>query len=93
MKNRIKTEFGSLKRDHEICDAIRRRLDHQGHDGLRRVRCSVQQGTAVLWGFVATEADRELACRLVDECASVEGVIDNIQLNSVRSASEPALLS
>ena len=80
MKKQSDREFQNRKEDRDTAATLKRHLDHEGHGQLRRIRCNVQQGTAILWGNVATEEDRDLAIEIAADCPKVDGVIDQIQV-------------
>lgn len=81
VKNRIRHMFDDRKHDRELNKSLRRRIDHEGHQRLRRVRTEVQHGTIILWGFVATVADRRLAVEIAKRCPGINSVVNRIQLN------------
>lgn len=94
VKNRIGHLFNDRKRDREIHGSIRRRLDHEGHGRLRRVRCSVEQGTVTLRGVVSSAEDQRVAESIVRRCPDVDAVVNRIQVQSgpaenVRPAATP----
>jgi len=78
--------FDDRKYDRELNNSLRRRLDHEGHGRLRRVRSEVQQGTAILWGFVASMEDQQMAVNITERCSHLNGVINRIQLNPESAA-------
>jgi len=78
MKHRSNAHFDEDRRDRETITAVRHRLEHSGHKGLRRVRSQMSAGTVTLSGFVTSEEDRELAIDIVRSFAHVDAVIDDI---------------
>lgn len=80
MKNRIRSPFVDTKRDREINNSLRRRLDHESHGVLRRIHTNVQQGVVVLSGFAATEADIERASEIALRCPHVDSVLNHVEL-------------
>lgn len=91
MKNRFRENFSDRKRDREIHNNVRRRLDHESHGRLRRIRCEVQQGTVTLTGAVLNDTDRQQAANIVRRCPHVDGVINLIEVGprSVEFAASP----
>lgn len=90
MKNRLRNEFHDRKNDRALSASIRRRLDHEGHGRLRRIRCDVHQGLAVLWGSAASDSDRQMAVEIVRRYPKVDGVINRIQLRCSGDIAQPA---
>lgn len=82
MKNRFRENFSDRKRDREIHNNVRRRLDHESHGHLRRIRCDVQQGTVTLTGAVVNDSDRQQAAAIVRRCPQVDGVINLIEIRA-----------
>lgn len=65
------------KQRHEVRDELRRRL-RAGRAALRRVRCDFVDSTAILWGWVTSEEDRDLAERLIAAQPRVECIENRI---------------
>ena len=74
------SQFDQNRKDRETINAVRHRLEHSRHKGLRRVKSKIYSGTITLSGHVPTEEDRELAIDIVGSFEDVEGVIDNLEV-------------
>jgi len=72
--------FDTSRRDRETITAVRHRIEHSRHKGLRRVKAKISDGTITLSGTVPTEDDRELAVELAGGVPFVDGVIDEIEV-------------
>jgi osmotically-inducible protein OsmY len=72
--------FDTDRRDRETIAAVRQRIEHSRHKGLRRVKAKIADGTITLSGTVPTEDDRDLALSLVGDVKHVDGVIDKIEV-------------
>jgi len=72
--------FDTDRRDRETIAAVRHRIEHSRHKGLRRVKARISDGTITLSGTVPTEDDRDLAMSLVGDVSHVDGVIDEIEV-------------
>jgi osmotically-inducible protein OsmY len=73
-------QFDTDRRDRETIAAVRHRIEHSRHKGLRRVKAKISDGTITLFGTVPTEDDRELSITLVGDVSHVERVIDEIEV-------------
>jgi osmotically-inducible protein OsmY len=90
MNNRHHSLTSEQKPDRGLHDAVIRRLDREGPGRLKRVRCKVQKGTAVLWGYASNAAERDQAVRLVAGCPGIHAVVNRIQLNPIACTIELA---
>lgn len=79
MKRRQVAMRGSnvRKQQHEVRDDLRRRL-RSGRTAMRRVRCDFIDGTAILWGSVCTEEDRQRAEELILAQPKIEFIENRI---------------
>ena len=73
-------QFDTDRRDRETIAAVRHRIEHSRHKGLRRVKAKISDGTITLFGTVPTEDDLELAITMVGDVSHVERVIDEIEV-------------
>ncbi len=74
------------RRDREPLTAVRHRIEHSRHKGLRRVKATISDGTITLAGSVPTEEDRDLAVEMAGTVHFVEGVIDELEIVPVSQA-------
>lgn len=75
-------QFDADRRDRETIAAVRHKIEHSRHKGLRRVKAKISEGTVTLYGIVPTEEDRDLAVELAGNVNHVEGVIDELDVLS-----------
>lgn len=75
-------QFDSERRDRETISAVRHRIEHSRHKGLRRVKAKISDGTVTLTGTIPSEEDRALALEQVRGVKHVDGVIDHMELAS-----------
>ena len=80
--------FSNRKHGLEVTSEIRRMLRQQGHETLRRVRCSFIDGTVTLRGIVADEAQRRQAEDIVWSHRSVECVQNRIGIEVVEATAD-----
>ncbi len=73
-------QFDTVRRDRETIAAVRHRIEHSRHKGLRRVKARISDGTITLSGTVPSEDDRALAIILVGDVSHVDGVVDEIEV-------------
>lgn len=74
--------FDVDRRDRETIAALRHKIEHSRHKGLRRVKAKISDGTITLSGTVPTEEDRDLAMQLAGKVNNVDGVIDELDVLS-----------
>lgn len=75
-------QFDAERRDRETISAVRHRIEHSRHKGLRRVKAKISDGTVTLTGTVPSEADRAIALEQVRGVKYVDGVIDKMEVVS-----------
>jgi osmotically-inducible protein OsmY len=72
--------FDAERRDRETITAVRHRIEHSRHKGLRRVKAKITEGTVTLTGSVPSEDDRDIALELVRSVKHIGSVIDEIEV-------------